>query len=102
MLFYPLTGIFTLSFLVGIFLAIEGAIEIGMALVLRPFRHWKWMLVSGIAALILSVFIFMFFPAAGVMFLAFAVAFNMAAYGASLLMLAWRTGKAHRNYAKEV
>jgi uncharacterized membrane protein HdeD (DUF308 family) len=87
MLFYPLTGIMTVSLLAGVFLALRGVTEIGMALVLKPYFMWGWLLFSGLLALFLAGLIFAFYPAVGMIYVVIAVAFNMIVYGASLLML---------------
>lgn len=54
LLFYPLTGMLTLTLLVAAFFLIGGVARVILATQLRPMDHWGWMLVSGILALLLA------------------------------------------------
>jgi uncharacterized membrane protein HdeD (DUF308 family) len=96
MLFYPVAGLMALSVMVGIFLIFEGGLEITMASVLRPIANSGWLMSSGFLAIFLGALSLMFFPSAGLIYLALAVALNLAFYGVSLLMLAWTAGKNRR------
>jgi uncharacterized membrane protein HdeD (DUF308 family) len=87
----PLEGTLALVMAVAIFFAVffavEGVLEILLALEFRPMRNWGWMLASGIATLILSVLLWSGFPVLSVFYLGILIAINFIFYGVSLLML---------------
>lgn len=58
----PLTGILTLTILLGSFLLFEGAFELILAFRLRPQQNWTWVLGNGIVTLLLGAMIWFQFP----------------------------------------
>lgn len=97
MLWMPLTGALSLVVLAAIFLAAEGLFEILLALKFRPARNWGWMMVSGIASLMLFVVLWMGFPTLSLMYLGLIIAINFIFYGVSLLMLVGSMPKVTKN-----
>lgn len=89
MLWMPLAGLMAIVIAVAVFFAIEGALEIMLALEFRPVQNWGWMLVSGIATLLLSILLFSGFPGWSIFYLGLLIAINFVFYGISLLMLVW-------------
>jgi uncharacterized membrane protein HdeD (DUF308 family) len=83
----PLEGMLALVMAVAIFFAVEGVLEILLALEFRPARNWGWMLASGIATLVLSALLWSGFPTLSVFYLGILIAINFIFYGISLLML---------------
>jgi uncharacterized membrane protein HdeD (DUF308 family) len=59
---YPLTGILTLTLLLGSFLLTEGVFELILAFQLRPQRNWIWVLGDGIITLLLGAAIWFQWP----------------------------------------
>lgn len=59
---YPLTGILTLTLLLGSFLLTEGTFELILAFRLRPQQNWTWLLANGITTLILGGMIWFQWP----------------------------------------
>ena len=59
---YPLTGVLTLTLLLGSFLLAEGVFETILALRLRPQQNWTWVLGDGIITLILGGMIWFQYP----------------------------------------
>lgn len=59
---YPLTGVLTLTLLLGSFLLTEGVFELFLAFRLRPQQNWTWVLVNGIITLILGGMIWFQWP----------------------------------------
>lgn len=59
---YPLTGILTLTLLLGSFLLTEGTFELILAFRIRPQQNWTWALGNGIVTLILGALIWFQFP----------------------------------------
>jgi uncharacterized membrane protein HdeD (DUF308 family) len=63
MLFFnPLTGILTLTLLLGTFLLTEGVFELILAFRLRPQQNWTWALGNGIITLLLGAMIWFQWP----------------------------------------
>ncbi|MBD2019842.1 HdeD family acid-resistance protein [Leptolyngbya sp. FACHB-36] len=60
--FYPLTGVLTLTLLLGSFLLTEGVFNLILAFRLRPQQNWTWVLVDGIVTLVLGAMIWFQFP----------------------------------------
>ena len=59
---FPLTGIVTLTLLLAALFIAQGILEAGMGLRMRPSVGWVWMLIAGIAALVLGVLIIAHLP----------------------------------------
>jgi uncharacterized membrane protein HdeD (DUF308 family) len=59
---YPLTGVLTLTLLLGSFLLTEGVFELILAFQLRPQQNWTWALGNGIITLILGAMIWFQWP----------------------------------------
>jgi uncharacterized membrane protein HdeD (DUF308 family) len=91
MLLFPAAGLMGLSILIGVFLLLEGSLEIVMAFAFRPSPRWGWMLIAGIVTLIMGVLVFVFFPLAGMLYMALVLAINLCAYGMSILILVSKT-----------
>ena len=86
-LYYPLRGVLTLTFLLAILFVFEGMIKIAVSLRIRPIRNWGWMLISGIAALILAAIIFSGYPGDATWILGLLVGINLVFSGCTMLML---------------
>lgn len=59
---YPLTGVLTLTLLLGSFLLTEGVFELILAFRLRPQQNWTWVLTDGIITLALGAMIWFQWP----------------------------------------
>ncbi|MEH2071265.1 MAG: DUF308 domain-containing protein [Nostoc sp.] len=62
LLFYPYTGVLTLTLLLGTFLLTEGTFESILAFQLRPQQNWTWVLVNGIITLVLGAMVWFQWP----------------------------------------
>lgn len=60
--FYPLTGVLTLTLLLGSFLLTEAVFELILAFRLRPQQNWNWVLGDGIITLLLGGIIWFQWP----------------------------------------
>lgn len=58
----PLTGVLTLTLLLGSFLLTEGVFELLLAFRLRPQQNWTWALGNGIITLLLGAMIWFQWP----------------------------------------
>ena len=102
MLFFPAAGLMALSIVLGVFLLLEGGLEIAMAFMFRPFPRWGWLLFAGIVSIIMGVLVFVFFPLAGLLYMALALAINLGAYGMSVLLLALKAKKKEKTMPSDV
>jgi uncharacterized membrane protein HdeD (DUF308 family) len=59
---YPLTGVLTLTLLIGTYLLTEGVFELILAFRLRPQQNWTSVLVNGIITLLLGGMIWFQWP----------------------------------------
>ena len=59
---YPLTGVLTLTLLLGTFLLTEGVFELILAFQLRPQANWAWVLVNSLVTLFLGGMIWFQWP----------------------------------------
>jgi len=57
LLFNPLAGVLALTILLGVLFLVQGAFELALAFEMRPQRTWVWMLLSGLASVVLAVVI---------------------------------------------
>lgn len=61
----PLQGVLTLTILLAAFLLVEGIFKVIHAFQMKPAPNWIWLLVSGVASVILGVMIWGGFPQSG-------------------------------------
>jgi uncharacterized membrane protein HdeD (DUF308 family) len=63
-LLYPLSGVLSLTLLVGTFLLVGGTLKIILAFRVRPGLSWQWLLFAGGLAVLLGVLILLQWPVA--------------------------------------
>jgi uncharacterized membrane protein HdeD (DUF308 family) len=85
--FFPLTGIVTLTIFLAAMFAIQGIIEISMALRMRPDDGWVWMLFAGIVALAVGILIVMDLPSSAAWAIGLLVGINLLMTGVAYLFL---------------
>ena len=85
---YPIQGVATLTLLLAILFTFQGIIKIAVAIRLRPIANWSWMLVSGIASLVISGIIWAGWPSSVAWVLGLLVGINLMLSGFTMLMLA--------------
>lgn len=93
--FFPLTGLVTLAILLAMLFIAEGVFEVIMALRVRPHEGWGFLLLSGIAALLVGVLIAMDLPGSAVWALGLLVGINLLFSGWSYIFLALAGRRAH-------
>ena len=86
----PLEGIMTITMLMALFFALEGAAKIYFALMMRPLAHWGYILFSGITALILAVIVWMGWPGTAEWLLGLFFGINMLFGGWALVSISLR------------
>ena len=92
--FFPLTGLLTLAILLAILFVAEGIMEIIMAFRVHPSDGRVWLLLSGIAALVVGVLIFLGLPSSAGWALGLLVGINLLFSGWSYVFLAMAGRKA--------
>lgn len=95
MIMFPLTGLITLTLLLIFLFALEGVFEVIMAFRMRPHEGWGYVLVSGIAALAVSLLIGLGLPGSVSWALGLLVGINLLFSGWSYIFLAMSGRKAH-------
>jgi uncharacterized membrane protein HdeD (DUF308 family) len=94
LLFNPASGALVLTFLLAILFLIEGAFEIVLALELKPFGAWIWMLLAAFASILLGLFIAVGLPIASTIVLGVIMGLNFLSTGIGYLILARDAGRA--------
>jgi len=91
LLAWPLSGVFSLTLILTVFLLFEGVASIMLALHHRrnASGNWGMLLASGIIDLILAAFIFLGLPGTAVWILGLVVGVNMLFGGSALISMAW-------------
>lgn len=84
---YPLTGVLTLTLLLGSFLLTEGVFELILAFRLRPQPNWFWVLVDGLVTLGIGALIWFQWPSDAPWLLGVFVGASVLSTGVSRVML---------------
>jgi len=83
----PLIGVVSLALIVGAWCIAEGVVEVSTAMSQPRLPAWGWMLVSGIAGIVLGLLVLAGWPTAGVWVLGVLVGLNLVFTGISELMI---------------
>ena len=86
---YPLTGVLTLTLLLGSFLLAEGIFELILAFRLRPQQNWTWVLVDAIVTLVLGAIVWFQWTFNAPWLIGTLVGASVLLTGISRLMLSW-------------
>ncbi|CAN1724601.1 membrane protein HdeD [Hyphomicrobium sp. 1Nfss2.1] len=93
--FFPLAGLLTLTVLIAALFIAEGVFEVIMGFRVRPHEGWGWLVLSGIAALVVGAIIAMGLPESAVWALGLLVGINLLFSGWSYIFLALAGRRAH-------
>jgi uncharacterized membrane protein HdeD (DUF308 family) len=97
LLFYPLKGVLTLTFLLALFYFLEGVAQIVYATFIKEVANWGWLLVSGVLAILISFIIWSGWPSTAFWVLGLLVGINLIFYGVSRIFLATSLSKSNRH-----
>lgn len=86
---YPISGIMTLTLILGFFFIFDGILKIYTSSRLKPVGYWKWVLVSGITSLILAFLILVSWPTESPWVLGVLVGINFLSTGVTMLGFLW-------------
>lgn len=89
----PLGGVLTLTLLLAAFLFVEGIFKLINAYQMKPAPNWGWLLVSGIASVILGVMIYSEFPATSTYIIGLLVGIYFLINGFSMVMFSFALKK---------
>jgi uncharacterized membrane protein HdeD (DUF308 family) len=81
LLFNPLAGAVALTVILGVVFLIQGAFELTLAFEMRPHGAWMWMLLSGLASVILGLIIAFGLPAISLIALGILIGINFLSTG---------------------
>lgn len=84
----PIGGVVTLTLLITVFFAFEGAFKILTAFQMRPTENWGWVLFSGILAFVLAGIIWAGWPGDAIWVVGLLVGVNILFSGWATIMLA--------------
>ncbi|NOU20943.1 MAG: HdeD family acid-resistance protein [Methyloglobulus sp.] len=83
----PIAGVFTITMMMTLFFAFEGATKMYWAYKLRPLPHWDYVFFSGVTALIFALIILMFWSETAYWMLGLLVGINMIVMGWSMVKM---------------
>lgn len=86
----PIAGVLTLTLLMALFFALEGAIKIYLALMMRPLQHWHFVLFSGVTALLFALIILVFWSETAHWLLGLFLGINMIMLGGAMVKVSMR------------
>lgn len=84
----PVGGALALTLVLAVFLIVEGAFKIILAMRIRDHRGWGWLMASGLLAVVLGLLIWSEWPASGLWIIGLLVGIQLLFTGWSLVMLA--------------
>jgi uncharacterized membrane protein HdeD (DUF308 family) len=84
---YPLTGVLSLTLLLGSFLLTEGVFETVLAFQIRPRQNWGWVLADGIVTLLLGGLVWFEWPFDAPWLIGILVGVSVLSTGISRIML---------------
>ena len=81
----PLGGMLTLTLVLAVFLALEGAGKIGLALRRRPRAGWVWIFLAGLLSVLMAIIIWAEWPGSAAWVIGLLVGINLFYSGVALL-----------------
>lgn len=85
--FLPLSGLVTLTLLLAITFIVQGVLEVGIAIRLRPHAGWFWMLLAGIVAIVVGLMLIAELPTSATWAIGLLVGINLIMSGFAYLFL---------------
>lgn len=95
--FLPLTGVLTLTFVLAFLFVLQGVLEIGVALRIRPHEGWGWMMAAGVIAVLAGIMLILKLPSSAAWALGLMAGITMISAGWAYLSLALQVGKAGKS-----
>ena len=89
----PAESLLTLTLLMIVLFTVEGVSKVIFALMVRPLPNWGWVLVSGIAGIVLAFYLWSSIPVTAVWLLGVLLGIGLISEGAALAYMAWQVRK---------
>jgi uncharacterized membrane protein HdeD (DUF308 family) len=89
LLVYPLTGILTITLLLGSFLLTEGIFETILAFRLKPHQNWLWVLANGLVTILLGAIVWFQWPVDASWLIGTVVGASILSTGISRIGMSW-------------
>src|SRR5260370_37813178 len=89
----PGESLHTLTLLLIVFFLIEGISKVIVALTIRPFTNWGWVLVSVIIGILLAFYLWASIPVSAAWLLGVLLGIDLICEGAAISHLAWQVRK---------
>lgn len=86
LLFHPVAGAISLTIVLGAIFLVQGAFETALAFDMRPHSGWIWMLLSGVASIILSLVIAVGLPGISLIALGILIGINFLSTGLGYIL----------------
>ena len=99
---FPLHGALTLTLLLSVMFTIIGAFKIALALHLRPFPSWDWLVISGIIAIVLGGLIWVGLPGTATWAIGLLVGIELLFNGWSMVRFALSVRNDYENPGREM
>lgn len=96
LLAFPLSGIVTLTVVVGAYFLVSGAFRLALALTIRPEDSWGWMALSAAVALVLGVLVIVQLPEIAAWLLGLMVGIDLVVAGWWALLVGFAQRRAQR------
>ncbi|MCB1111650.1 MAG: HdeD family acid-resistance protein [Chlamydiales bacterium] len=88
MLFYPLTGVLTLTVLLAILFFVDGVFKIIQGFQMKESRNWGWLVFSGILGILIAAIVWSGWPYSAIWFIGLMVGINLIFMGWAAIILA--------------
>ena len=99
LLFYPLSGVLTLTVLLGIYFVLSGLTKVALSFQMRPLPNWGFLFVDGLISLLIAGLIWGEWPLSASWFLGTLIGIYLIFFGLSLIAMATAIKK---NLAQEL
>jgi uncharacterized membrane protein HdeD (DUF308 family) len=91
--FIPFAGVITLTLLLAVMFIVNGVLEIGMGVRVRPQEGWIWLIVAGVIAILAGALIIAHLPSSADWAIGLLVGIAIISAGWSYVFLAMAAGK---------
>lgn len=90
LLFFPLSGIFTLTLLLMVFFLMDGIFKVTQSFQIREMKGWYWLLISGVLSLLIAGLIFSGWPGTSPYILGTFVGISLTIIGAVVFAIGYQ------------
>jgi uncharacterized membrane protein HdeD (DUF308 family) len=88
LVFHPLQGLIALTAIIAVYFLVEGFIKILLAISVKNFANWGWVLLSGAFSIIIAVIVFSGWPFSAMWFIGILLGVYLIVNGMAFIMIA--------------